>query len=158
MKSLFDERVNREILRRLGNVTPTSRRRFGTMTPSQMINHLNVSFEAYMGKLGMHFWADNLPMPVRLIARLWAVISKWITFTPIPLPRGIRIPKAYQSLGEFDIDREKERFAELLIEYRTRSIRGEPWPEHVFIGQLTPEEYAQLAYKHIDHHFRQFGV
>ena len=29
---------------------------------------------------------------------------------------------------------------------------------HSFFGRLTPEEWAVLMYKHLDHHLRQFGV
>jgi hypothetical protein len=29
---------------------------------------------------------------------------------------------------------------------------------HSFFGRLTPEEWAILMYKHLDHHLRQFGV
>lgn len=29
---------------------------------------------------------------------------------------------------------------------------------HTFFGRLTPEEWATLMYKHLDHHLRQFGV
>ncbi len=29
---------------------------------------------------------------------------------------------------------------------------------HSFFGPLTPEEWAILMYKHLDHHLRQFGV
>jgi transposase InsO family protein len=29
---------------------------------------------------------------------------------------------------------------------------------HSLFGRLTPEEWATLMYKHVDHHLRQFGV
>jgi hypothetical protein len=29
---------------------------------------------------------------------------------------------------------------------------------HSFFGPLTPQEWAILMYKHVDHHLRQFGV
>jgi len=29
---------------------------------------------------------------------------------------------------------------------------------HCFFGKMTPMEWATLAYKHMDHHLRQFGV
>jgi LPS sulfotransferase NodH len=29
---------------------------------------------------------------------------------------------------------------------------------HSFFGPLTPAEWAELNYKHLDHHLRQFGV
>jgi LPS sulfotransferase NodH len=29
---------------------------------------------------------------------------------------------------------------------------------HSFFGRLTPQQWAQLMYKHLDHHLRQFGV
>jgi hypothetical protein len=29
---------------------------------------------------------------------------------------------------------------------------------HSFFGRLTPEQWAILTFKHLDHHLRQFGV
>jgi hypothetical protein len=29
---------------------------------------------------------------------------------------------------------------------------------HAFFGSLTPDEWAILMYKHLDHHLRQFGA
>lgn len=30
--------------------------------------------------------------------------------------------------------------------------------EHPFFGKMTGEDWGHLMYKHLDHHFRQFGV
>ncbi|MEO6592591.1 MAG: hypothetical protein ABIO52_09730 [Gemmatimonadaceae bacterium] len=35
---------------------------------------------------------------------------------------------------------------------------GQKFPEHPAFGQLTPKAWGVLGYRHIDHHFRQFGV
>jgi len=29
---------------------------------------------------------------------------------------------------------------------------------HAFFGKLTPGQWAELMYKHLDHHLRQFGA
>jgi len=29
---------------------------------------------------------------------------------------------------------------------------------HSFFGRMTPDEWAVLMYKHVDHHLRQFGA
>jgi hypothetical protein len=29
---------------------------------------------------------------------------------------------------------------------------------HTFFGSMTPEQWAILMYKHVDHHLRQFGA
>jgi len=46
----------------------------------------------------------------------------------------------------------------LLERFFENGPRGCTKHPHAFFGQLTPEEWARLMYKHLDHHLRQFGV
>jgi hypothetical protein len=39
-----------------------------------------------------------------------------------------------------------------------RKPLDEPWPTHAAFGRLTPRQWGVLQYRHIDHHFRQFGI
>ena len=146
MKSLHDPEAQKEILARLDRLTADSERRWGKMTAPQMVNHLNMAFNATLGKLGMTFQGNPF----------YARISKFFTFTPLPIPHNwVKIPVDYESLGAYDIDQEKLRFRSLLREFSNKQT---DWPEHLFLGHLTREEYGKLQYKHVDHHLKQFGV
>jgi hypothetical protein len=42
---------------------------------------------------------------------------------------------------------------------RTGSVpRDFEWPEHPAFGRMSRRVWGVLGYRHLDHHFRQFGV
>ncbi len=46
----------------------------------------------------------------------------------------------------------------LIDRFATAGREGCTSHPHSFFGRLTPDEWAILMYKHLDHHLRQFGV
>jgi hypothetical protein len=56
--------------------------------------------------------------------------------------------------GEWEEEVEKLRVA--LSRFCERS--GDDWPAHPVFGRMTRRAWGALAYKHTDHHLRQFGV
>jgi hypothetical protein len=61
----------------------------------------------------------------------------------------------------FDAARVEEvqaRMAQLRPESTALWGTMNPAQAHSFFGRLTPEEWATLMYKHLDHHLRQFGA
>ena len=59
---------------------------------------------------------------------------------------------------ERDLGRERERLAGLIDRFAAGGPAGCTQHPHSFFGPLTPDEWAILMYKHLDHHLRQFGV
>lgn len=57
-----------------------------------------------------------------------------------------------------DLPRERERLAGLIDRFAAAGPAGCTQHPHSFFGRLTPDEWAILMYKHLDHHLRQFGV
>jgi len=49
------------------------------------------------------------------------------------------------------------RLRALMERFGTAKGRSE-WPEHPLFGPLSEAEWGHLGYRHIDHHFGQFGV
>lgn len=54
-----------------------------------------------------------------------------------------------------DFAKQKQVWVALMQEYATTSNEN---LVHPFFGKLTKEQWGQLAYKHTDHHLRQFGA
>ena len=48
--------------------------------------------------------------------------------------------------------------AVLIDRFAAAGPKGCTTHPHSFFGPLTPDEWAILMYKHLDHHLRQFGV
>jgi len=59
---------------------------------------------------------------------------------------------------ERDLKAERERLRGLIERFVAGGRAGCTTHPHSFFGKLTPEEWAILMYKHLDHHLRQFGV
>jgi len=69
-----------------------------------------------------------------------------------PTAPGLLVP------GQPDLDTERTRLLALIDRFTTSGPRGCTKNPHSFFGLLTPDEWAILMYKHLDHHLRQFGV
>lgn len=61
-----------------------------------------------------------------------------------------------ESATDFELERAKLLSAlhELISQGPEGCTRG----PHAFFGQLTPEQWGALIYKHLDHHLRQFAT
>ena len=57
-----------------------------------------------------------------------------------------------------DLEIERKRLFGLINRFVAAGWNGCTKHPHSFFGQLTPNEWAILMYKHLDHHLRQFGV
>ena len=57
-----------------------------------------------------------------------------------------------------EFDGERRRLLRLVDRFAAAGPAGCTTHPHSFFGRLTPEEWAILQYKHLDHHLRQFSV
>src|SRR5258706_8380066 len=81
MKTLANSSDKEELLRRLKTVRPNSQRRWGKMTPHQMICHLNDSFKSVIGERDVHGDKSNL---------LTRTVVRWIAlYAPLKWPHGV---------------------------------------------------------------------
>jgi hypothetical protein len=89
------------------------------------------------------------------IARLGIV--KWLILNVLPFPKSS--PTAPELLARTPGPFTEERDALVaLVERFTREAARASWPAHPLFGPLTGRQWGQLAYLHLDHHLRQFGV
>ena len=57
-----------------------------------------------------------------------------------------------------DLKMEQQRLSALIDRFAAAGPAGCTTHPHTFFGPLTPQQWAILQYKHLDHHLRQFGV
>lgn len=58
---------------------------------------------------------------------------------------------------ERDLSKEQERLRGMIDRFAAAGPKGCTSHPHSFFGRLTPDQWAVLMYKHLDHHLRQFG-
>jgi hypothetical protein len=153
MKSFLNQADKKEIIERLSNLRPDSQRRWGRMTPHQMVCHLSDSFRIALGELS----ASSVE---NFFTRSFLV--KWfVLYLPLPWPKGVPTrPEVDQQVGgtkptEFERDRQE---LEMLIERFIRRPEGFEFSRHPYFGKMTETEWMRWGYLHCDHHLRQFGV
>jgi len=151
MKSVHHPDDRAELLRRLRTLTPQAARRWGRMTPHQMVCHLSDAWRISLG--------ERASTPAGNVAT--RTVAKWLVlYTAMPIPKGVTTsPELDQEGGgtspsEFAAD--VETLASL-IERSAQPNTPEPNPHPAF-GQLTRSQWARFNYRHMNHHLRQFGV
>jgi hypothetical protein len=95
------------------------------------------------------------PLPVRLLGRL---VKPMVFRNEDPLRKNSPTAKSLVVSDERDLDEERKRLSGLIDKFVTGGTTGCTKNPHSFFGKMTPEQWAILMYKHLDHHLRQFGV
>jgi hypothetical protein len=75
-----------------------------------------------------------------------------------PVRRNMPTDKSLRVNEERDFALERERLRACMGLFSTGGPDKCTQHPHSFFGAMTPQEWARLAYKHLDHHFRQFGI
>lgn len=145
MPSLTDPRDRHAILERLQRLTPSSQPLWGSLTAPRMICHLADQLRVGLGDLATRR-TDTLPS---------RTLVKWIViYTPLRPPPG-RIETAPEMLATVPSDWDDDlgqvgQLIERLAGTSTAAV-------HPYFGPLTHPEWNRLAWKHLDHHLRQFA-
>jgi hypothetical protein len=148
MKNLFEPGTCNEIRERVVHLRPDSEKRWGEMNGAQMLAHCSAWMEMAVGL--------NSP-PRSLVGRLFGRVAKATVLHGGPIRRNMPSEKSLIVSDARDFAVEQQR----LLEWTDRFADGGPEKctrhPHCFFGKMTPLEWATLAYKHMDHHLRQFG-
>ncbi len=149
MKNLFEAATLKEVKDRIAQLRPDSQRQWGTMNPAQALAHCSAGVEWAVG--------DRIP-PRMLLGRMIGWIVKPLALrNDEPMRRNSPTAKDLVVRDQRDLGTEQERLCALIDRFAAAGPPGCTRHPHSFFGRLTPEEWAALMYKHLDHHLRQFG-
>jgi hypothetical protein len=150
MKNLYDPSDLESLQTRVAHLHPDSHRQWGTMTAAQALAHCSLGLQTATGDL----------LPTRkLIGRiLGPVIKPKILADDEPMRRNAPTFKEIAVHNDPDFPTEQARLTTLLTQFAAAGPEACTTHPHAFFGPLTPNEWAIIMYKHIDHHLRQFGV
>jgi hypothetical protein len=149
--SLFDEQKRAKIVARINSLQPGSQAQWGKMNCNQAICHLTDQFRGMFGE----------SEPTHLNSFMKKTVVKWLALYVISVPKNI------PTLPEFDQDKKGTQPTDFesdratLLGYIDKFVSAPAdfkWSAHGAFGRLNRNEWNLLAYKHLDHHLRQFGV
>lgn len=148
MHNLFEPAIATEIIERLGKVQSTTQPQWGRMNAAQMMAHCQAPFEVFFG---------GLKLKRGIVSYLFGRMAKRKLFSDKPWPKGLPTAKEFVVADQREFEKERDQLVSLI---RRFSAEGAALPEsvHPFFGKMTTEEWALLAYKHLDHHLQQFGA
>jgi hypothetical protein len=150
MKNLYEPAAAQEIKDRLARLKPDSPRQWGKMTAAQAEAHCAV---------GLGWAVGDIVPPRMFIGRLLGRFVKPLALgDDKPLRRNSPTAPTLLIADQRDLDVERERLCKLIDRFTAAGPAGCTKHPHSFFGKLTPDEWAILSYKHLDHHLRQFGV
>ena len=144
MHSEIDRRVLKERARRL---TAESTPRWGKMSAPQMVAHLTNAMRMATGELPV----KGKRHPARLFP------LKQLLIYMVPLPRNLPTAVELISRTPEPFTGEVAAFSAAIDDFASRP-RDYAWPPHPLFGAMTRRDWGRLAYRHCDHHLRQFGV
>ncbi len=145
-KSLLNGDVEQEMLRRLDALSPSAKGRWGRMSAAQMLHHVAEALRMATG---------DLRIPARSGPLRMFPLKQLIVFI-LPFPKSAPTAPALLARDEPHFESQRAAVRELLGAFPRREIAA--WPDHPAFGALNRDQWGVLAWKHIDHHFRQFGV
>jgi hypothetical protein len=150
MKNLLEATTAAAVKERVAHLRPDSPRLWGKMGVAQAVAHCSLGLEWAVG--------DSFP-PRMFLGRIMGWIVKPMALgNENPMRRNSPTAKSLVVADERDLDTEQQRLYQLI----DRFVAGGPARctkhPHSFFGRLEPEEWAELMYKHLDHHLRQFGA
>lgn len=149
MKNLFETATLDELKNRLERLTPESERGWGKMSTAQMLTHCAIWMETAEGQTSL---------PRSWIGYIFGPLAKRSVLSEAPIRRNMPSDKNFIVNGERDFASERERLKASMERFAMGGPEKCTKHPHSFFGPMTPYEWARLAYKHLDHHFRQFGI
>jgi len=146
--TLLDSADRTSLLLRAARLQPGTTPRWGRMDASQMMRHCVEALRASLGEV------RHQPLGRRLFH---TGLAKYLIIRVLPFPKGAPTSPELRITGPGDLDAERARLEELVGRYAAPTEHGVR-AEHPLFGVLTRGEWAELEYKHVDHHLRQFAV
>lgn len=149
MKTLFQKETINEILTRIEKLAPETQHSWGKMNVNQMLAHCTVGMKTASGEL---FLKSNAFL--KLIGSLF----KSQTTNEKPFGKGSPTHPGFIIGDTKGFEKEKQLLIDQINKFHSAGESKVTSNPHAFFGKLTPTQWGSLMYKHIDHHFRQFGV
>lgn len=150
ISSLFLEENCNKVIARIQQLNPSSPALWGRMNVAQMIAHFNVTYEM--------FYEDKHKKPNSFMRLILKLIVKPMVTSEKKYKKNTQTAKAFIIANEKQFEAEKTRLITYILQTsQLGALHFDGLPSLSF-GSLSSQEWNNLFYKHLDHHFTQFGV
>ena len=147
MKTVFNPQIREELISRIGSLDEGSTAAWGKMNIYQMLKHCTLCDEMLLGKK---------KYKRAFIGRIFGKMGlRRMLKDDSPMPKNSPTGNEFrikQTTG--NVEAEKMKWISLVKEYENYTPAEFT---HWFFGKMTREQVGNFAYKHSDHHLRQFN-
>lgn len=150
MKTIFDKATRDELINRINSLNENSKARWGKMNVCQMTKHCLLWDEWVLGKSNLKYKQGFLGLIFGKIALKSNVKDDRPIQQNMPAGKDFIIKNR-----NGDIESQKSIWKQRIADYEHFS---NPDFIHDFFGKMTVEQIGIFAYKHSDHHLRQFNA
>jgi hypothetical protein len=148
VKTLWDATAREELSKRLENLKADTQPAWGSFNASQMLAHCVDALRMATGDLT----CKPKKLPIR-----FTPIKQLIIYGP-PFPKGApTAPELLKRNADDNWDGECRDLRKMMDAFASRPPDAN-MPDHPAFGKLSRRAWGALGYKHIDHHFKQFGI
>lgn len=148
-KNLLDKTACDQLIDRVKYLTPSHTPRWGEMNPAEMLLHCNICNKQILNEGRGDEKTTFKQYLLRIVALYIAPNFK----------RGIKSEARNVTKGKIDVlhfDEQKNEFIQIMKDFPNHN---KPMTlTHPAFGNISSYEWGIAAYKHMDHHLRQFGV
>lgn len=152
MKNIIDYSIKTKILQRIEKLNPSASAKWGKMNINQMLCHCADQLRLANGTKSSKFIGNFM----------LTTVFKWLILTFMKAPKGKieTVKELKQGVGgtkptSFEDDR---KALIDLIQNFDESFKTNKTVVHPAFGKMNHWQNGRLAYLHLDHHLRQFGV
>jgi len=149
MPSLFNPQDNQQLIERLKSLKPEAQAEWGKMNVSQMLAHVQEPLKMALG---------DLVLKRSLVSVLFGKSIKNKLLREEQFARNYPTAKQFRMTDLRHFEKERENLIPIIQKFVTAGSAGITDKPHPFFGKMSPAEWDTIQWKHIDHHFRQFGV
>ena len=150
MKSLFESETKFEILNRLNKLSPKSQAKWGKMNVNQMLVHCQRPIALALDEI-------TIKKPNFLVGLMMKMVAPSL-YNDKPWKQGLPTANEFIIAGQKDFVYEKDILTEKIEKMSSSKGYFEPKKKHPIFGSFTANQWGKAQYKHLDHHFKQFGV
>lgn len=146
LKTIFDPATRAEVIGRIQVLSPSATAQWGTMNVSQMMKHCSIFEDMMLGKTKYRR---------ALLGYLFGRLALRGAGNDAPLKQSTPTLSAMKIKDTPDFAVQKKEWIALIEEYGQHSAQS---LAHPFFGKITRDQMGIIAYKHSDHHLRQFNA
>ena len=148
MGSILNESDRAAIVSRLHSLSASSTAQWGKMSVVGMLRHLGLSAQMGLGQIPVAS-ANKRPFQVFPLKHLILYV--------FPFPKGAPTAPELKPGEVASFEEERASVLDLLDRIGAGPREG-AGPAHPLFGPLSWQEWGVVAYKHTDHHLKQFGA